>query len=331
MGLLSYPMQSDFEGFDEYGNPIFDRAVDSLFFRRFWGKYFTDGVFFQPADGFTVKAEGGTRVSVKLGECHVQGVTSIPDDETVVFFDVPPASPAADRVVRFVIAVDMEDERRARVKYYNDWKPTDALIRNSDMHELAVADIRVRRSATSIQQSDISDLRFDEELCGIVTEPIKRTSTAEFYAQLRAEMARISDEWGAQEQDQQTRFQQQLDRQNDDYTAWSNTIGIWKATIDSWKSLTVTELAQAVSFSFDNQCAIVGTIKETTETDAGVSSVLKFKTLDKILAEQTIEEKDDGSIVLTQKVYETNGDIFRHVKMTITETDDKITSEVVDA
>lgn len=103
----------------------------------------------------------------------------------------------------------------------------------------------------------------------------------------------------------------------------------WKNTIDSWKSLTVTELAQIVSFNFDNQFAHEGTIKETTETDSGCISVFKWKTIDKTLAEQITEEMPDGTIEVTQKVYKADNTIFRNVKMTITETDGKIVSEVV--
>jgi hypothetical protein len=73
-----------------------------------------------------------------------------------------------------------------------------ALSRNENVYEIALADVRVGASATYISQGDIIDLRFDKELCGIVTGLIDQLDTSDFASQLDALIADSADAYASQ-------------------------------------------------------------------------------------------------------------------------------------
>ena len=316
MGLVSYPMQSNFEGFDEYNEPIFDRAVDAVFYRRLWRKYFTDGVFFDPTDNFAVTAEGGMIVSVKLGECHIQGITAIPDDVTKIEFDLPPSSPSVDRTVRIVISADLENERLTHVIYYNDWKPTDTLTRNSNIHELAIADITVRRGSRDIQQSDIADLRLDENLCGLVTEFIRRTNTAAFFTQLQAEMGRITNEWDDQRDGQEEAFEAAMAKYQADwetqFTTQSTEFNTRQTEIQTWYDNARVDIAALQTFDFDNLASMPG-VEFLVGRHGGVTTATIAKSGGILVAKRTMARETGGVIVTTLTRYEEDGTTVRSV------------------
>ena len=65
-------------------------------------------------------------------------------------------------------------------------------------YELALADVRVGASSSYIFQSDIVDLRFDSELCGMVTALIDQLDTSAFAQQLDAVIADSADAYASQ-------------------------------------------------------------------------------------------------------------------------------------
>ena len=71
--MISYPFTSRVT-YDAQSLPIYDRAVDSAFLRRFYKAYWDDGVFYKPSTSFAVTATGtGMNVHVQPGMAQVQG------------------------------------------------------------------------------------------------------------------------------------------------------------------------------------------------------------------------------------------------------------------
>lgn len=64
---------STITGYDEQGQPIFDRAEDASFFAKYFSQFVGNGVFALPADGLMVQAEEGMAVTVKAGTCFING------------------------------------------------------------------------------------------------------------------------------------------------------------------------------------------------------------------------------------------------------------------
>jgi hypothetical protein len=193
--LQAFPLESFFDGFDEHGNPIFDRAITSLAFRKFWKRYFSNGVFFAPATNFQVMAAGSMNVDIAFGEAHVEGLTVFPDEAEQTQLALSPALTTGDRYDLIVLRADFSVGREAYVAIVEGKHDVADLTRNDIAWELALARVLVRQNATHINQQDITDLRLDTDFCGVVTEPITRTNTQEFFVQMQASLAEHEQWW----------------------------------------------------------------------------------------------------------------------------------------
>ena len=60
------------------------------------------------------------------------------------------------------------------------------LQRDSDVYELAIADVLVGVAATSITSASITDRRYDSTLCGVVTGTVQQIDTSAFAAQVQS-------------------------------------------------------------------------------------------------------------------------------------------------
>lgn len=277
MALTAFPMESNFEGVDAHGNPLYDRAVGSGFFREFWRKYFTDGVFNEPADNFKVTPVSGTTVSVKLGECHIRGVTAAPDDEREVEFTLDGGSAASQRVDRFVLRADFEGERSVYVAVRKDWKSADRLTRNSNIWELAIADVLIRANARDIYQADITDLRLNTDLCGVVTEPVKRANTQAFFDAIEAEHKRVKSEWDAQREAQQSNWLTQMDSQAERLDGLDASLRAWYADIRA-------DITKLQNFDFDNIGFLAGCVRETVFSGDRITEKINVSASGKLVA-----------------------------------------------
>lgn len=285
MALTAFPLESNFTGFDEYENPLFDRAVDSQFYRSFWQKYFTNGIFYDPADNFMVRAAGDMRLVVRLGECHIQGLTAAPTDTAELVLNVAPAEAQRDRIDRIVLRADFADERMVVVAIRQNWQVSDTLTRNTNIWELAIADVLVRAGSYSVQQADITDLRLNTDLCGVVTEPIRRTNTAVYFEQIRAEMARIGAEW-------------------------SNQLGSYHSAVNSinaWYDGVRNEIAKMQNFDFDNLCALYHVTKSDVFSGDVITETVRATNGGTKVAERVSQFMADGSVVCDVNVYDVGG------------------------
>ncbi len=73
--MEAFPFQSNFLGFDEAGNPKYDRAVGAEFMRDREKLFYTNGIFANPSDNFQVLNGTGMQVKVRPGTCFIEGVT----------------------------------------------------------------------------------------------------------------------------------------------------------------------------------------------------------------------------------------------------------------
>ena len=193
--LQGFPFESIFTGEDAMGNPIFDRAIDSVTYRAFWKKYFSNGVFFEPATNFQVSSIGGLDVEVLYGEAHVEGLTVLPGDNVAVQLTLDNALTTGDRTDIIALKVDFSAERTVSVVKLTGASAVSDLQRDESAWELGLAKILVRRDATHINQADITDLRLSTDWCGIVTEPFTRTNTNEFFVQMMQSIENHEAEW----------------------------------------------------------------------------------------------------------------------------------------
>lgn len=197
--MISYPFTSRVT-YDAQSLPIYDRAVDSAFLRRFYKAYWDDGVFYKPSTSFAVTATGtGMNVQVQPGMAQVQGAFCLED--TVQTLPIAAADASLNRIDSVVLRLDLSLDKRdislAVVRGVAAVSPVaPALTRNNTTWELGIANVLVSAGAGVITQRDVEDTRLDDTRCGAVAQTVGELDTSGFFAQLTAMIARLREEIG---------------------------------------------------------------------------------------------------------------------------------------
>lgn len=170
-------------GYDENTMPIFDRAEDSEFFCKLFSIFVRDGIYATPSTNLQVVATTGMTVSVSAGTGMIKGHMAWAETAESLTLD---DATTLNRIDRIVLRLDYLNREivAAVVKGTPASSPeAPALTRDSDAYELALADVYVGASVTSISQANITDQRQDEDLCGVIAGLIDQIETASLFAQ----------------------------------------------------------------------------------------------------------------------------------------------------
>ena len=233
---------STITGYDEEGMPIFDRAEDATFFAKYFSRIVGNGVFADPGDGMMVQASNGMNLVVKPGVCFINGYMGWLESDQVISVDA--AHAILDRIDMIVARYDGIN-REIGIHYIKgtessspvppDIERTDT--GGSDIYDLALAQIYISKRVTTITQANITDLRLNNEVCGIVTSPIEHLDTSEVNAQLTAAF----NEWfdgikGQLSEDAAGNLQNQIDEHKAD-----NMMHNQAGSIQVWPGSTAPE------------------------------------------------------------------------------------------
>ena len=89
--LESFPFDSKLSGYDDYGYPVYDRAVGAGMLRVTLRQFFADGVFGSPADAWRIERGEGLAVTIRPGTAIIDGaVASLTEPATLKLADEPP-------------------------------------------------------------------------------------------------------------------------------------------------------------------------------------------------------------------------------------------------
>lgn len=183
-----------------------DRAYSDADFAKFFSAWFANGVFINVGGGLKVLGStNGMNVTLKKGAANINGrVYYLNDDQA---FSVPVASNSQDRTDSIVIRLDLASRVINAVYKQSDTTVT----RNDNVTELQIAKILVPRSSTSVLESNISDMRPNDTVCGLAspTDPIDVGGFTTQYEAL---------------------FNSQLTKNSNDFTAWFSNL---KSQLDS--------------------------------------------------------------------------------------------------
>ncbi|SJZ57374.1 hypothetical protein [Anaerorhabdus furcosa] len=185
---------SDITGYNDSGMPIFDRAEDAEFFAHFFKSFFTNGVYPNPSSNLQVSIQEGMNVKVLPGLCLIEGYFGWEDTERVLAIQ---ASESLDRIDRIVLRLNLADRTidlyvKKGVGATNPVAPeiTRPLPnQGGDIFELGIADIFVAKNTTSITQQRITDLRLNNEFCGLVVQTVKGIDTTTLFQQLQGQIS----------------------------------------------------------------------------------------------------------------------------------------------
>ena len=189
---------------------LVDEEYDRVYKAEDWAWYFAtfiaNGVFPKPSDGLQVIAYDKMEIKVNAGYAFINGYAF--RNPVSMGITLSTAEGALNRIDRVIIRWDLtqRDMYLTVLKGVPSAKPTAAaLTRNTEIWELAIADIYVGKGVTKIQTKDITDQRFNSALCGIVKGTIEEIDasvlTKQFNDFFKTYSQAVLDEFSIYKQD----------------------------------------------------------------------------------------------------------------------------------
>lgn len=161
-----------------------DRKYKAEFFAEYFASFIANGVFPNPSTGLQVTANNDMTVTIKPGKGWINGYYYSNDSDIVLSVDV--ADGVLKRIDRVVLTYGLVD-RVITVGIskgaFASSPVAPALQRDADIYELGLADIYIANGAVSISQANITDLRLNNELCGIVHGTVDQVDTTTLFNQ----------------------------------------------------------------------------------------------------------------------------------------------------
>ena len=223
-----------------------DRKYNATHWVEYFASLVGNGVFPNPSDGLQVISNNDMTVTVKAGRAWINGYFLINDSNYIL--SVSPADGILDRKDRIVARWDALDrEIRIEVKKgelsSSPIAPT--LQRNADAYELGIADIYVGKGAISITQANITDLRLNTNLCGIVHGLIDQVDTTTLFNQyqdwIEQKKAEFNQDLINYANVKQTDFENWVD---DKELGYNTYVGAKQSEWDIWYDTTTTQFQQ---------------------------------------------------------------------------------------
>lgn len=164
-----------------------DRKYKAEDWASYFGTLIGNGVFPNPATNLqVVPGASGLTVTVHAGKAWINGYYYYNTGDLTLTLPTPDGS--KKRIDRIVVRWSLSDRKiSAAVKSGTAaTNPSAAVLqRDSDVYELAIADVLVGVAATSITSASITDRRYDSSLCGVVTGTVQQIDTSAFDAQVQ--------------------------------------------------------------------------------------------------------------------------------------------------
>lgn len=187
MSLRYGYFDSEIDGYDEEGMPIFDRSESSDFLAMFISNIISDGVLADPADSFQVTAGGGMNLTIRPGFGIIRGRFAADTQESTLTLSTAPSS--YKRIDRVVLRANYLQRKceiiiKPGTPDANPVPPDLLQPASGDYYELGLANVLINSNQTVITQSNITDTRYDSSVCGVVTQVIDHLDTSVFFAQL---------------------------------------------------------------------------------------------------------------------------------------------------
>lgn len=164
-----------------------DRKYKAEEMAEYFGSFIGNGVFPNPAINLMVQASVNMQVAIRAGKAWLNGYFFYNTTDTTLELDT--ADGVLKRIDRVVVRWSLTNRTisLAVKKGANASSPTAPVLqRDADIYEIALADIAISNGVVEITQSNITDLRYNSELCGMVTQTVQTIDTSQLSAQLEA-------------------------------------------------------------------------------------------------------------------------------------------------
>lgn len=220
---------SEIIGYDAENMPVFDRAEEASFFAKYFSTFISNGVFPNPSTNMQVLADEGMQVKVDIGVCYINGYMGWVETLEKLIIE---ESDLQSRIDRIVARLNFEDRSinlfvKKGVTAGNPVAPE--LQRDYGIYEIALADILVNANAIEITQENITDLRLNTELCGIVANQLQHVDTTTLFNQYQEWLKRVIGEAEADLSDKKQQFELDLTNLENEFVKAFDT---WFKTLE---------------------------------------------------------------------------------------------------
>ena len=161
-----------------------DRVYDANDFSEWLKKFYTTGVF---NGDLAVTASGGMTVSVSSGYVNIEGKVKFFSTPTTL--TIATAGGTYERIDTVVAECNYSD-REITVKVvtgaYSTSPKATAPVRTAAAYQLVLAEIDVPAGSTEITQKNITDMRTDSSVCGLVTGTVNQIDFSTVEAQFNS-------------------------------------------------------------------------------------------------------------------------------------------------
>lgn len=222
--MISFPWDSIVQ-YMEDGYPVYDRAYTAQQWRDIYATFFSNGIFSDSKDMFTVTANQGMTVTVDPGRCNINGTFGVEYNKRELQLVAATSNPRIDTVV---LRWDSSVEGRKIDLYVKEGVSSvnpvrQNLTREGTIYELGLCDIYIPANTTEVRQDRITDTRLDNNRCGIVS-PLIKVDTTNFFKQIQAAVDKAVEEMNkAMDGTTVSRIEGKLDSIND-FTTGINLI-----------------------------------------------------------------------------------------------------------
>lgn len=202
-----------------------DRIYDASDFADYFASFIGNGVFPNPSNGLQVLQYGNMQTVVKAGKGWINGYYVANDADYVFTHDL--ADGGLSRIDRIVLQYSVANRSIALILKKGKFASapvTPPAIRDADYYELVLADVYVAAGATQVLQSNITDQRLNNDVCGIVHGVVNQVDTATIFNQYQSWFNNYSvtkaDEFLTWQTNVTTALEQWIDAQEQDFEAW---------------------------------------------------------------------------------------------------------------
>lgn len=158
---------------NEIAPGVFDREYVESDFAKYFGSVLSSGLLHVNNDpNLVVSVESGTmNTVVTSGGAIIKGHLYENTSPLTLTHSIP--EPTLDRIDRIVLRLDLRNKSRFIRLFVKEGESSltpvaPELQRDTFIHELSLAQIKVRKNTVQLLGSDITDERLEESLCGLV-------------------------------------------------------------------------------------------------------------------------------------------------------------------
>lgn len=166
-----------------------DRIYYSEDFANLFTHFISNGVYAQASDQLKVVANDSPNmlVYIKPGFGFINGYWYINDDKKEISIDANTTS-----ATQYAAIIMRLDNNARSITTYVKQKLTSVpnktnLQRDSVAHELLLAYVIIKAGQTTVKDSNIYDTRPDNDVCGMIVNPIEHLDTSEIYSQFKSQ------------------------------------------------------------------------------------------------------------------------------------------------